>query len=223
VTRRAAVAVTLVPSICTIGAASTAPSAVRRAAPATADGDGRGVRTARARRVAGEERPSAPPHRPNLGDQRRGRPSSQHRHQHRGECHQHSSLAPAHRPSCGKDAPDAREDCPAGATGEGPPLPARDWRVQDLIVDGSGLGGVHVPGGRTPLERFALQAGQGPTAALRLGQRAGDDGPGDDTVRSLPPPVLDGGPPCPCPCSCPWSSLGGFFLGFAAPGSRSWQ
>jgi hypothetical protein len=126
-------------------------------------------------------------------------------------------------PSCGKDAPDAREDCPAGATGEGPPLPARDWRVQDLIVDGSGLGGVHVPGGRTPLERFALQAGQGPTAALRLGQRAGDDGPGDDTVRSLPPPVLDGGPPCPCPCSCPWSSLGGFFLGFAAPGSRSWQ
>ena len=43
----------------------------------------------------------------------------------------------------------------------------------------------------------------GPTAALRLGQRAGDDGPGDDTVRSVPPPVLDGGPPCPCPCSCP--------------------
>lgn len=41
----------------------------------------------------------------------------------------------------------------------------------------------------------------GPHGALRLGQRAGDDGPGDDTVRSVPPPVLDGGPPCPCPCS----------------------
>jgi hypothetical protein len=42
---------------------------------------------------------------------------------------------------------------------------------------------------------------QGPTAALRLGQRPGDYGPGDGPVRSLPPPVLDGGPPCPCPCS----------------------
>ena len=68
------------------------------------------MRTARAQRVAGEEQPSAPS-RPYLGDQRRGRPSSQHRHPHRGECHQHSSLAPAHRPR-----------------GRTPPMPERNAR-----------------------------------------------------------------------------------------------
>jgi hypothetical protein len=54
--------------------------------------------------------------------------------------------------------------------------------------------------------------------AGRLGQRPGDDAPG---VRPVPwlPPVLDGGPPCPC-------SLGGGCLpslGLASPGCRAWQ
>jgi hypothetical protein len=65
---------------------------------------------------------------------------------------------------------------------------------------GQGIGGVHVPG-KSATRAIRVTGRASPTAALRLGQRVGDDGPGDDAVRSVPPPVLDGGPPCPCPCS----------------------
>ena len=221
-TRRAAVAVTLVPSICTIDAASTAPSAVRRAAPATSDGDGRGVRTARARRVAGEERPSAPSPTQSRGPT--ARPAQQPA----------PPPAPRRVPpalfACSCASALLREGCsrcPRGQPGRGDrrrTAPAGEG----LAGSGSHRGWVRArwcsrPRGENATRAIRVTGRQGPTAALRLGQRAGDDGPGDDTVRSLPPPVLDGGPPCPCPCSCPWSSLGGFFLGFAAPGSRSWQ
>jgi hypothetical protein len=119
--RRAAAAATLVPSTCTIDEASTAPSAARRPALATAAGAGGGGRTAQGvARPDGQTTASTassteaattsalclllrigPPPRGMLGVE-----------------------APPHRPGLAEHS--ATDGCPAGATGEGSPLPARE-------------------------------------------------------------------------------------------------
>ena len=102
------------------------------------------------------------------------------------------------------------------------PCRARDWRVQDLIVDGSGLRWCSRPGGGRHQGDSRYMQGRAPR--WPCGSVSGRATTGGRRRRELvAPAVLDGGPPCPCPCSCPWSSLGGFFSfsGFAAPGSSS--